>query len=265
MHFPSPRRTRSEGFVLLHVLWLLLVAATLAAGAMTAVFHSAEELSISEQRLRSSLVQESAVEWVIHDLLVNGDRSVWIGEGIITRKVQIDQQLAAVSVQQVDGLVDAVTSDPQVLSRLLAGLTIPQRQPQPGFAAPLSSGVLRPATYADLQAMLGLGDSAFACLYPHVTLYSGRTEPDPRYASNRLAALAGPGSGASGARSAMSEDAAHGVAGATFRVNVFSGKDADGAAGLSVEVTITGRIEPSHLVRSRQRIVRPLGREPPCA
>ncbi|MCV2218102.1 hypothetical protein [Thauera sp. Sel9] len=253
MHFPSPRRARSEGFILLHALWLLLVATTLAVGAMTAVFHSAEELSISEQRLRTRLVHESAVEVVIHDLLINGDRSAWIGAGIIFRSMQIDQQILNVSVQQVNGLINPVTSDPAIFGRLLAGLAIPQGQQKPGFAAPHPSGVFRPATYADLQAMLGLDDGSFACLYPYVTLYSGRTEPDLRYAPNRLAKLAGlRPSASSEARSVMSED---GVPGSTFRVNVFAESAPDDTSGFSVEVTITGQIEPSHLVRSRQRII----------
>lgn len=256
MPSPLPRRARSEGFVLLHALWLLLVAATLAAGSMTAVFYSSEELSISEQRLRTRLVHESAVELAIHDLLVNGDRSAWIGDGIITRSVQIDQQFVSVSVQQVAGLVDPVTSDPAIFGRLLAGLAIPQERQKPGGTATQSADVLRPTTYADLQAMLGLDDSSFACLYPYVTLHSGRTEPDLRHASKRLAELAGSRSGtSSGARSVMSEDSAHGVLGSTFRVNVFSESAPGGADGFSVEVTITGQIEPSHLVRSRQRIV----------
>ncbi len=250
-------RPRSDGFVLLHVLWLLLVATALAAGAMTAVFYSSQELAISEQRLRASLVHESAIEVVIHDLLVNGDRSAWAGDGIVARSVQIGQQPVSVSVQQVDGLIDPLSSDPQLLGRLLARLAIVQGRSSAGFTAIRSANGFQPATYVDLQATLGLDDDSFACLYHYVTLFSGRPAPNPRYASSGLAELAGLRSAAIGARSVMSESSAHNVVGSTFRVNSLIENNAGNATGLSVEVTITGQIEPSHLVRSRQRIVSP--------
>lgn len=264
MRARSLRRVRSEGFVLLHVLWLLLVAATLAAGSMAAVFHSSEELAISERRLRTHLAHESAVEMVIHDVLVTGNGSAWMGGGIVTRSMQAGEQRVSVSVQHAAGLIDPLASDPRILDRLRARLGIPRGTQRPGAPPARSADALRPATYADLQALLGLDDKAFACLYPHITLYSDRTEPDLRHASDRLAELAGLGSGSPEAPSVLGGNASDGTIGATFRVNVFSGNVPGAAAGLSVEVTITGQIAPSHLVRSRQRILAPQGREQAC-
>lgn len=252
-----PHHVHSRGFVLLHTLWLLLAAATLIVGSMMAVFYSAEELTISERRLRADLAHESAVEMVIYDVLVKGNRSIWIGDGIVTRNVQISEQMFSVSVQQATGLIDAMTSDSRILSRLLAWLAIPRNSREPDFLSARSTGTLRPATYTDLQAMLGLSHSAFACLYPHITFYSGRVEPDWRYASNDLVELVGLRSRSAGTHSVLNDDtSSHNVTGATLRVNVLPGNTSDEAAGLSVEVTITGQIDPSHLIRSWKRITR---------
>ncbi|MBS0512158.1 MAG: hypothetical protein JSR42_13410 [Proteobacteria bacterium] len=228
------------------------MAATLAASSMATVLYSTEELSISEQRLRADLAHESAVEWVIHDILANGSRSPWIGDGVVIQEVKIAERLVSVSVQQTTGLVDPVTSDPQVLNRLLKRLTqVPSSQSSSVERSAIS---IRPATYADLQAMLGLDQEGFACLYPHVTLYSGRAEPEGRYASSYLADLLGLTSDSLGGRSILTDSPAHTVVGRTFRVNARSSSEQGATAGLSVEVTITGQIDPSHLVRSRQRI-----------
>ncbi len=251
-----PHHVRSKGFILLHTLWLLLIVVTLVAGSMASVFYSAEELAISEQRLRADLAHESAVETVIHDILIRGDKSIWIGNGIISRNVQIGEQLFSVSVQQVAGLVDAMASNPQILNRLLTWLAIPQNPYKSDSLSGRSTNILLPATYTDLQAIFGLDYKAFACLYPHVTLYSGRPQPDWRYASSHLIKLLGLRSLSPETHSVLNEDISQSVVGTTLRINVFPENALDGAAGLSVEVTITGKIDPSHLVRSWKRITR---------
>lgn len=227
---------------------------------MTAVYYSAEELTISERQLRAEFAHESAVEMVIYDVLVKGNRSIWIDNGIVTRNVQINERMFSVSVQQVTGLIDAVTSDSQTLSRLLTWIAIPLNSRALDFLSTRSTGIFRPATYTDLQAMFNLSHSTFACLYPHITLYSGRVEPDWRYASGHLIELAGLRSRSAGTHSVLNDDtSSHNVTGATLRVNVLPGNTPDEASGLSVEVTITGQINPSHLVRSRKRISRIYG------
>jgi hypothetical protein len=219
---------------------------------MTTVLYSTEELSISEQRLRADLAHESAVEWVIHDILANGSRSPWIGDGIVVQETKIAERLVGVSVQQATGLVDPMTSDPQVLNRLLKRLA--QAPSSLSSSVERSAISIRPATYADLQAMLDLDHKGFACLYPHLTLYSGRAEPEGRYASSYLADLLRLRSDSLGGRSILTDSPAHSVVGRTFRVNAVSSNERDDGTGLSVEVTFTGQIDPSHLVRSRKRI-----------
>ena len=112
--------------------------------------------------------------------------------------------------------------------------------------------------------MLGLDHERFACLYPHVTLYSGRAEPDERYASSHLADLIGLRSAPLGERSILTDSPVHSVVGRTFRVNALSTNEQGDAAGLSIEVTITGQIDPSHLVRSRKRIATAAGQAMKC-
>lgn len=160
------------------------------------------------------------------------------------------------AIEQVAGLVDAIASNPQILGRLLAWLAIPQSPYKSDSLSGRSINILLPATYTNLQAILGLDHKAFACLYPHITLYSDRPEPDWRYASSHLIELLGLRSRSPGTHSVLNEDTFQSVVGTTLRVNVFPENALHGTAGLSVEVTITGKIDPSHLVRSWKRITK---------
>jgi hypothetical protein len=47
-------------------------------------------------------------------------------------------------------------------------------------------------------------------------------------------------------------------------VNALATNEQGDAAGLSIEVTITGQIDPSHLVRSRKRIATAAGKTMRC-
>lgn len=71
---------------------------------------------------------------------------------------------------QATGLMDPLTSDPKVLDRLLERLALdPLSQ---GSSAERSAVGVRPATYADLQAMLGLDHERFACAYTHTLRFT---------------------------------------------------------------------------------------------
>lgn len=249
-----PPLTRSNGFILLHALWLLITAAALISGIMTTTLYSSEEFTIAEQKLLAKLVQESAIQLVIYDILTNGNRSNWLRQGASPRNIEIEGQNVIVSVQNVSGLVDAITADRIIWEQLLSRLQINQSHPR--YEKP-ASGVTQKigmTGYTELRAHLRLTDTAFNCLYPHITISSGKHRPETRYATATLIKLLNLPVAREG--STLAEDDNLSAAGSTYRINVFTSKGLILNDGLSVEVSITGQILPSHLIRSWQRITR---------
>ena len=242
--------------MLLHTLWLLLMASALVSGLLLLASRTSADFALAEREAHRELAQESAAEFVIHDIVTRGTRSRWLHPPSVSDEMEIEGQRIALSVQNVDGLVDAGSSDTKVLATLLAGsretagatalARIDATRRSPGASA-------RPfATYAELRAITHVSDRSFGCLYRHVTLFSGRTAPDPMLARPGLATLLQLHRPESQPPSAMEAEAS--PAGATYRIeagSVASGADPGGQV-LSVEVTITGRLRPSHLIRSWQ-------------
>jgi len=246
----------SKGFVLLHTLWLLLTASALMSGLLVLASRTSADFALAERETRRELAQESAAEFVIHDIVTRGARSRWLRPPSVSDEVDIDGQRIALSVQNVAGLVDAGSGDTQVLASLLsgtletAGATVLARI---DAARRRTGESARPfATYAELRAITHVPDPTFGCLYRHVTLFSGRTEPDPLLVTPGLATLLQLNRPESQPPSALEAEAS--PAGATYRIEAGlapSGADPGGQV-LSIEVTITGRLRPSHLIRSWQ-------------
>lgn len=242
--------------MLLHTLWLLMLASTLVSGLLVLANRRSADFALAERETRRELAQESAVELVIHDIVTRGARSRWLHPPRVIDEVDIEGQRIALSVQNVAGLVDAGSSDPKVLAAVLAasmegagGTTLARIE----AARSRFGASARPfSTYAELRAIAQISDRSFDCLYRHVTLFSGRTEPDPLLATPELATLLQLKRPESLAPSAMEVEAS--AAGATYRVEavpVPAGADRGGQV-LSIEVAITGRLRPSHLIRSWQ-------------
>lgn len=251
------RPPRSDnGFVLLHTLWLLLTASALVSGLLVLASRTSIDFALAERETRRELAQESAVEFVIHDIVTRGARSRWLRLPRVIDEVDIAGQRIALSVQNVDGLVDAGSGEAKVLATLLAGTL--ESAGATALARIDAARSRRDAngrpfsTYAELRALTNVSDRTFGCLYRHITIFSGKTEPDPMLATPGLTHLLQLNRPESRPPSAMEAEAS--AAGATYRIEAGSVPSGAGPEGqvLSIEVTITGRLRPSHLIRSWQ-------------
>lgn len=267
MHDLSYHSRPSKGFVLLHTLWLLLVATALVTGLLILATRSSERWALGEQEARREIAQESAVELVLHDLVTRGTRSPWLTLPRAHGELNVDGQVISISVQNVAGLIDAGTADDKTLAAFLDQAV---KQSSKDMLMNLDMARLRLgaetrpfSTYAELRALMGASDHEFSCIYPHLTLFSGSAQPDLSFASPPLIALLQIGQRSSTPVSAM--EGVSSAAGATYRIEARA-SDASGSRKgqvLSVEVTITGRLQPSHIVRSWLRLSQAED-NPPC-
>lgn len=243
----------SDGFILLHTLWLLLTASALVAGFLVVANRSSEEFALAEREARQELAQESAVEFAIHDIVTSGTRSRWLHAPLVTGAVVIEGQHITLTVQNVDGLVDLGTGDLKLIDALLTQVV---RADRSAILAQLNTvrfahdGVARPfANYSELHAALGASNRAFMCLSPYITLFSGRTIPDATLAPTELVTLLRLDHRTSEQASAL--ETVSGVAGSTYRIEAVPALAGSlGGQILSIEITITGQIRPSHMIRS---------------
>lgn len=248
---PSFPRNPSSGFILLHALWLLLAASAAIAGLLVLTSRRSEEFAAAERQVQMELAQESAAESVIYDLVSRGAGSPWLHAPLATATISVDGQPVTVTVRNVAGMLDPATVDGALLSEIFgrvlgtAGHSAVERieAARTGPGRPFSS-------YAELRATTGLSDHAFACLYPYLTLFSGQTAPDPRLAPSELITMLRHEQGGTSAISPTSGSAS--PAGATYRIEASIAIDHYRSQLLTIEVTITGGIRPSHLVRSWQ-------------
>lgn len=250
-----PLHQSSSGFVLLHTLWLLLVASALISGLLILANQTSVNFSLTDLETRRELAQESAVELAIHDIVTRGARSRWLNPPTATEVVEIEGQRIALSVQNVAGLVDAGSSETTVLKTLLDGtLNRDGAIVLARIDAARSKRGTRPfSTYAELRAITQITDQEFGCLYQSITIFSGRLEPNTLLMPLSLAKLLHAKRYESQTASVMETSGS--TAGATYRIEAVSvpTNDLDGQV-LSIEVTIIGRHSPSHLIRSWLRL-----------
>lgn len=239
----------------MHTLWLLLATSALVAGVLAIASRASMDLALAEQAARRELAQESAVALVIHDILIRGSGSRWLRPPLATDTVDIEGHRILLTVQNVSGLVDAGTGHTKVLAALLAEVLDvggANALAHIGTARGKTVAGMRPfSTYAELRAAAHLSDRDFNALYRHVTIFSGRSLPDPLLATPGLATVLRLNRGATQPISAM--EAKGSAAGSTYRIEAVSVSVGDpGRQTLSLEVTITGRLRPGYLIRSWQ-------------
>jgi len=239
-----PQKRKSKGFVLLHTLWLLLLVAAIMAATLQSGRHMADSLSSYEKNIRLNLAVESAVYDVIFELLEQGERSRWIRENGRVKTLLVDNQAVEVISSNVHGLIDANTADEKLLQILSANLPSVDHVNKLTIQAKKDGS--RYSSYSDLSASLNIPRAVFSCIYPYITLFSGRTEPSASLVSDQLKKMIG-----------RIEDEKHSamegntvsVTGEVFRINV-AARASQLANYLSAEVMITGRRDVPYLIRS---------------
>lgn len=229
------------------------MASTLITGLLILANRTSVDFALTDWETRRELAQESAVELAIHDIVTRGARSHWLNPPAAAGVVEIEGQRIALSVQNVAGLIDAGSSETKVLGTLLDGalnrdgaIVLARID-----AARIKRGTRHFSSYAELRAITQITDQEFGCLYPSITIFSGSLEPHPSLIPLTLAKLLRVKRHESQTASAMETGGS--AAGATYRIEAVSVPTNDLVGQvLSVEVTITGRHRPSHLIRSWQ-------------
>lgn len=167
------RDLRLEGFVLLHALWIMILASFLAMSVMATSVGLARDSEVANAALQVELAAESAVHRVLFDLLRHDSRHLWPRRGR-TGSVQIGGAEVIVSIVDVSGLVDINRADDRILHRIfLAALPL---EDAATFIASIKAA--KPISdYSSLVAIGGGSSKKFASLQPYITLFSGRAVP----------------------------------------------------------------------------------------
>lgn len=178
---------RNSGFVLLHALWLLLLGVTLAAAALTLSYQHKQRSYANAKRTRVEIAVESAVHQVLYELIDEGRPGRWTGAEV-TGTVSVDRIDVAVRVVDAAGLVDLNSADDETLLNLFSALPAPAN-PQRllsslrGTQEALPHGPGRLRGFAEIESLHGMTPDLFACLYPHVTMFTGASTPAPEFTS----------------------------------------------------------------------------------
>lgn len=176
---PSRSNPGHSGFVLLHALWLLLLASLLGSTMMAATLGAAKDGAAVISAFRTEMAAESAFHSALYQALLPG-----YAPPARSQVIQVDAIDVTVTIKDVSGLLDINASDEPTLYRLLEALAVSDtRRMVAGLVA------ARPITsYAALAAVDGLTQQAFDTIFPHVTLFSRQAMPSADTASAWLAA-----------------------------------------------------------------------------
>lgn len=215
------------------------MAATLQAGR-----HMADSLSSYEKNIRRNLAIESAVYDVIFELLELGERSRWIRENGRVQKLLINNQTVEVISINVHGMIDINTADDGLLQVLSANL--PNIDHVNSFIVQARKNNIRYFSYSDLSASLNIPQAVFSCIYPYVTIFSGREKPRAALMPESLKKMIGY---IEDEKLSAMEGNSISATGDVFRINVTT-PSSHLTNYLSVEVMITGRRDVPYLIRS---------------
>lgn len=216
------------------------MAATLQAGR-----RMADSTTSYEKNIQINLAVESAVYDVIFELLEQGVRSRWIRENGRMQILRIEDQVVEVISSNVHGLIDVNTADERLLRLFLTSL--PNITHSNAFTMQGKTNANRFSSYSNLNASLNISMDDFACLYPYVTLFSGRTKPSALLMSEQLKKMIGR---IENEKSSAMEGNNQSVTGEVFRINVAARVSPSRTNYLSAEVLITGRRDFPYLIRS---------------
>lgn len=170
---------RTEGFVLLYTLWLLLGGVAVFAMVSSMTLGRARGTASSAEWLRSTAAAESAAHDAMFNIVARGKRALAASSRTDSL---IDGVRMNVDVIRGDGLVDLNSADATVMRRLLAAVF---RGDASGLARSIESS--RPLrNFAQVVAIEELDVGELACLLRNVTLSSGKATPTSAFAPERL-------------------------------------------------------------------------------
>ncbi|MDI9238777.1 general secretion pathway protein GspK [Lysobacter sp. LF1] len=200
---------RTRGTALILVLWLIVLLTALVGGFAMAARTEHLQGRVMVRGVVAANAARAGLEYAMTRLALPDQRLQWRPDG---RPYQWRYAGAAIEVRVTDenGKIDLNQADPQLLAALiqkagvdaavasrLAGAIVDWRdtdtltQPAGGgedadyAAAGLPYGA-KDAEFegvAELEQVIGMTPALFARIEPHLTVYSGRSRPDPAFAS----------------------------------------------------------------------------------
>lgn len=203
---PSPR---SRGTALILVLWLIVLLTALVGAFAVAARTEHLQGRVLTRGVVASNAARAGLEYALVRLSLPDQRLQWRPDGRSYAWRYADAQVQ-IRVTDENGKLDLNQADPQMLAALiqkagveasealrLAGAIVDWRDPdtltQPaggGEDADYASAGLpygaKDAEFegvAELEQVIGMTPAVYARIEPHLTVYSGRTRPDPAFAS----------------------------------------------------------------------------------
>ncbi|MGI9418825.1 MAG: general secretion pathway protein GspK, partial [Geminicoccaceae bacterium] len=208
-----------RGMALVAVLWIVSLLALMAAGAGSSGRVSSLLAFNAIESAKARLLAEGGIHRAVYRLLTSDLSSSSRIDGGLDLSFDVLDDPIAVQVRDEDGKIDVNTANSELLAGLLAAVGMEAGQAAPAMAArivdyrdddssALPSGAEDPAYKAaglahgtadrplrhleELRQVLGMTDSLYARLHPHMTVYTHADGLDPRRASNAaLVALPG--------------------------------------------------------------------------
>jgi len=206
------RARHASGAALLLVLWLVaLLTALVGAFALTAKIEGLQG-RVLHRGLIAGEVARAGVEYALVRVQDNDQRRQWLPDGRPYRW-QFGDSALEVSLVDENGKVDLNQADPPLLTAFFQVFGLEQQdaarlasaildwrdadvlsQPEGGAEDPEYAAADRPygakdasfESVAELEQVLGMTPELYARVAPHLTVYSGRTRPDPAFATSEV-------------------------------------------------------------------------------
>ena len=200
-------RRRQRGIALLLVMWACTLLAILLGGYAVLAHTEGLQSSYQFEQARAHYAAEAGVMRAVYALQAPSINDRWIADGRVYPMLY-DQAKVGVSITAEGGKVDLNAASPEVLSSLLRNAGA-----DPVHASAITQAIVdwrsfplspqqvtqRNSVYAaagrdygprngpfasveELQMVLGMTPELYAKVAPYVTIWSGRTSPDPNTA-----------------------------------------------------------------------------------
>lgn len=178
-------RKRQQGMALMLMLWLLLALGALLAGIRLLATEAGSGGRWARSELQAELAAEAGIHKVVMDMSQPTTKHHWQGNGD-SQTLEFDSARVHISVQNVKGLVDINVAAPKRIKQLVAACGGNEDLARRWISSREKTPYL---LVSQLRGQLGIERHLFACMQPVLTVWSGRQQPDLRFAGERVRKL----------------------------------------------------------------------------
>lgn len=195
VHNPKAKATAQHpqnGFALLSVLWLLLLATMLVASIALWTRQSVQTRFLLSQDLRAQRLLHSAFQTIVFDLITEGQESQWAAQdGLISAALTIDGVRIGVVVSADSGKVDVNSADDAMLLDVLrasgASSAVAERVLfKVREAQQARSALPKLASMTEVRTVFGDEGALYACVEPLMTVHTNAARPNMQAAAQTL-------------------------------------------------------------------------------